>query len=97
MPKYNPMDEAKRVAFSLTQAIMKLQHENRQQQGCHMESLQNLASIFKQATVNSDANDSPVVQTSFTPTSQKEIFDALRTHGREKRNNTPGLLPAPIR
>ena len=47
---------SKRMAFSLTQAIMKLQNENRHQPGCHMDALQKLTSTFKQATGNSDTN-----------------------------------------
>ena len=42
------VDKSKRMAFRLTQAIIKLKNENRQQQGSHMDALQKLASIFKQ-------------------------------------------------
>ena len=90
------MDEAKRMEFILTQAIMKLKNENRQQPGRHMDALQKLASIFKQATWNSYANNLPVGETPSTPTAPKAIHSAPRTHGQKTRNNTPDMLPAPI-
>ena len=68
------------MAFRLTQATIKLQNENRQQPGRHMDALQKLASIFQQETVNSDANDSPVVQISYTPTAPKLICATSITH-----------------
>ena len=46
----NTMDEAKRMAFSLTQVILKLRNENRQQRVNHMDALKKLASIFKPET-----------------------------------------------
>ena len=69
------------MALSLNQAILKVQNENRQQPGHNMEALQKLARIFKQATGNSDANDSPVGKISSTPTGPKAICAAPRTHG----------------
>ena len=58
-----------------------IENGNIQQQGRHMEALQKLASIFKQATVNSDAKDSLVFQTSSTPTASKAVCTAPTDHG----------------
>ena len=97
MPTENPTDEDMRMVLILTQAIMKLQNENRQKKGLHMEALQKLESIFKQAIGNSDANDSPVGQTTSTPTAPKSICASTITYVPKTRNITLGMLPAPIR
>ena len=87
------MDEAKRLALNLTQAVLKFKTENEQQQGSHIYALQKLAIILKQATGNSEYNDSPVGQTSSTPTEPKAIRATSKNHVQKTKNNTPGMIP----
>ena len=85
------MDEAKWTAQHLIKAIQRLLEENIQHPGWHMEALNNLATIFKEATDNIQpyACDNP---SSTDSTAPAKLQTAPHPHLCQTRNNTPGII-----
>ena len=90
------MDEATKLAERLVRAVNKLQGGGTKYPDRHKDALEKLATIFKEATTNirNDVPEEP--PSSHNPTNPKEIRQAPRTHNRQTRNNTPGIIPTAI-
>jgi len=87
------MDEARRVATTLVNAIQRLQEEQTHQPERHTTALHKLAAIFRDTTGQLARVDIHPTQTSTTPTAPVALRTAPRTHQRVTRNNQPRILP----
>jgi hypothetical protein len=96
VPHETPMDETRRVAETLIQAVQKLRNEQTQQPGRHTAALQQLAEIFQDETGQIARVDVNVTQTSTNPTNPATVRAAPRVHNRTTRNNTPGRIPTNV-
>jgi hypothetical protein len=93
VPIETRMDETRRIAEQLVQAVKRLQHEQTAHPGRHTAALHKLASIFKDSTGPIERVAVPTTQTSTNPTATANIRTAPRTHDRVTRNNQPRTVP----
>mgnify|MGYP003325311313 CR=1 FL=1 len=91
MPLETPMDEATRAAKALTNALRRLRDGPVGLSGRHGEALARLSAIFNEKAGHDVTEDLPM-QTSTNPTAPAQVRAAPRVHGRNTRNNTPGIL-----
>ena len=96
IPRETPADEARRNAEKLIQAIQKLKGDNNPLPHRHTAALEQLSTIFKEATEQMIGEPTTEPPTSHNPTNPNEIRQAPRTHSWVTRHNTPGIL-APTR
>jgi hypothetical protein len=87
------MDETRRIASTLVQAVHKLQGQASDRPGRHTAALHTLAMIFQAETDKIARVDSPVTQTSTTPTDTATVRAAPRRHQKNTRQNKPGTTP----
>jgi len=95
-PVEHPLDEAKRTALDLLQAVRKLCGQEVGQPSRHATALKQLAEIFQEKTGHLQDDRGPrAPQTSSNPTEPAQLRSTPRVHSRVTRNNTPGILPTP--
>ena len=91
------MDSAVKTVRRLLQALQRLENKRVRGPSRHMEALEKIASIFSNATGELPQTDSPVSQTSSTPTGPVELQAAPRISQHTTRQRQEGMFPRATR